>query len=121
MSERLASTRVGRGSPGLLKAGVVQHRGRTFRSASLSAHVAYLERDGVTRGGEKAHLFGATEDRADAMAFAGRGLDDFVDRSAPAKKRRGKLARFSRRGDGIGAHVSLLGARGCGRRSIVTL
>jgi type IV secretory pathway VirD2 relaxase len=58
------------------KACVVRHRGRAFRSAPLSAHIAYLERDGVTRDGEKAHMFGATEDRADAMAFARRGLDD---------------------------------------------
>jgi hypothetical protein len=60
----------------VVKARVVQHRGRAFRSAPLSAHVAYLERDGVTRGGEKAHVFSATEDRSDAMSFAGRGLDD---------------------------------------------
>jgi type IV secretory pathway VirD2 relaxase len=60
----------------VVKARVVRHTGRAFRSAPLSAHVAYLERDGVTRGGEKAHVFSATEDRADAMAFAGRGLDD---------------------------------------------
>ena len=33
-------------------------------------------RDGVTRDGGKAHMFGATEDRADAMAFAKAGLDD---------------------------------------------
>jgi type IV secretory pathway VirD2 relaxase len=60
----------------VVKVRVVRHTGRVFRSAPLSAHVAYLERDGVTRGGEKAHVFSATEDRADAMAFAGRGLDD---------------------------------------------
>jgi type IV secretory pathway VirD2 relaxase len=60
----------------VVKARVVRHRGRAFRSAPLSAHVAYLERDGVTRGGEKAHMFGATEDRADAMAFAKRSVDD---------------------------------------------
>jgi type IV secretory pathway VirD2 relaxase len=60
----------------VVKATVVQHRGRALRSAPLSAHVAYLERDGVTRGGEKAHVFSATEDRSDALAFAGRGLDD---------------------------------------------
>jgi type IV secretory pathway VirD2 relaxase len=58
----------------VVKARVVRHTGRALRSALLSAHVAYLERDGVTRGGEKAHVFSATEDRADA--FAGRGLDD---------------------------------------------
>jgi len=60
----------------VVKARIVRHRGRAFRSAPLSAHVAYLVRDGVTRDGGKAHMFGATEDRADAMAFAKAGLDD---------------------------------------------
>jgi hypothetical protein len=32
----------------VVKARVVRHQGRAFRSAPLSAHVAYLERDGVT-------------------------------------------------------------------------
>ena len=50
----------------VVKARVVRHRGRAFRSAPLSANIAYLERDGVTRGGEKAHMFGATEDRVDS-------------------------------------------------------
>jgi type IV secretory pathway VirD2 relaxase len=44
---------------------VVRHQGRAFRSAPLSAHVAYLERDGVNRDGGKDHMFGATEDRAE--------------------------------------------------------
>jgi type IV secretory pathway VirD2 relaxase len=60
----------------VVKARVVRHKGRAFRSAPLSAHVAYLERDGVTRDGGKARMFGAVEERADAMAFARRGLDD---------------------------------------------
>jgi type IV secretory pathway VirD2 relaxase len=60
----------------VVKARIVRHKGRAFRSAPLSAHIAYLERDGVTRDGEKAHMFGATEDRPDAMAFARRGMDD---------------------------------------------
>jgi type IV secretory pathway VirD2 relaxase len=55
---------------------VVRHRGRAFRSAPLSAQVAYLERDGVIRDGEKGRMFGAAEDRADAVAFARRGLND---------------------------------------------
>jgi type IV secretory pathway VirD2 relaxase len=55
---------------------VVRHQGRSFRSAPLSAHVAYLERDLVTRDGEKGCMFGAAEDRADAVAFARRGLND---------------------------------------------
>jgi hypothetical protein len=37
----------------VVKARVVRHQGRAFRSAPLSAHVAYLERDGVTRDGDK--------------------------------------------------------------------
>ncbi len=37
----------------VVKARVARHRGRAFRSAPLSAHIAYLERDGVTRDGEK--------------------------------------------------------------------
>jgi type IV secretory pathway VirD2 relaxase len=60
----------------VVKARVVRHRGRAFRSAPLSAHIVYLERDGVTRDGEKAHMFGASEDRSDAAAFARRGHDD---------------------------------------------
>jgi type IV secretory pathway VirD2 relaxase len=60
----------------VVKARVVRHKGRAFRSAPLSAHVAYLERDGVTRDGGKARMFGTVEERADAMAFARRGLDD---------------------------------------------
>jgi hypothetical protein len=49
----------------VVKARVVRHQRRGFRSAPLSAHVAYLERDGVTRDGEKDRVFGATEDRTD--------------------------------------------------------
>jgi type IV secretory pathway VirD2 relaxase len=60
----------------VVKARVVRHRGRAFRSAPLSAHIAYLERDGVTRDGTSSHMFDATEDRSDAMGFARRGLDD---------------------------------------------
>ncbi len=60
----------------VVKARVVRHRGRAFRSAPLSAHIAYLERDGVTRDGEKAQMFSAAEDRADAADFARRGHDD---------------------------------------------
>jgi hypothetical protein len=60
----------------VVKAGVVRHLGRAFRSAPPSAHVAYVERDGVTRDGEKGRMFGAAKDRTDAMAFARRGLND---------------------------------------------
>src|SRR5215468_10618833 len=60
----------------VVKARVVRHQGRTFRSAPLAAHVAYLERDGVTRDGEKAHMFNAEKDRADVAAFSKRCNDD---------------------------------------------
>ncbi len=60
----------------VVKARVVRHAGRASRSAPLAAHIAYLERDGVTRGGEKAHMFSAAEDRSDAAAFARRCHDD---------------------------------------------
>jgi len=60
----------------ILKARVARHRNRAFRAAPLTAHIAYLERDGVTRDGEKAHMFSAAEDRADTFAFARRSHDD---------------------------------------------
>jgi hypothetical protein len=41
----------------VVKARVVRHQGRAFHAAPLSAHVAYLERDGVTRDGEKGCMF----------------------------------------------------------------
>src|SRR4051794_12312921 len=54
----------------LVKARVVRHRGRTFRSAPLATHVAYLKREGVTRDGVKAHMFDADTDHTDEKAFA---------------------------------------------------
>ena len=60
----------------VVKARVVRHKSRALRSAPLAAHVAYLERDGVTREGDKARTFSATEDRCDAAAFASRCHDD---------------------------------------------
>jgi type IV secretory pathway VirD2 relaxase len=56
----------------IVKARVVRHRSHRFRAAPLATHVAYLRREGVTRDGEKAHMFDATSDRADEKAFAGR-------------------------------------------------
>ena len=46
------------------------------RMAPLSAHLAYLKREGVTRDGSPAHMFGADTDRADDRAFAERCKDD---------------------------------------------
>ncbi len=58
------------------KARVVRHHGARFRSAPLPKHIAYLKREGVTRGGEDARLFDAASDTADEHAFAERCADD---------------------------------------------
>ncbi len=60
----------------VVKARVARHAGRAFRSAPVSAHVAYLKREGVTRDGEKARMFDAQTDRADDAGFADRTKDD---------------------------------------------
>ncbi len=56
-----------------VKARVVRHIAGT---AKLMAHVAYLQRDGVTRDGAAGRLFGAEGDAADGRAFAERSADD---------------------------------------------
>ena len=57
----------------VIKARVVRHSGR---AAPLGTHLAYLRRDGVTRDGEKARLFGPEMEAADGPAFAERCEDD---------------------------------------------
>ncbi|MAS14764.1 MAG: type VI secretion protein [Nitratireductor sp.] len=57
----------------VIKARVVRH---TARTASLGQHLNYLRREGVTRDGEKARLFGAETENADASVFAERCQDD---------------------------------------------
>lgn len=52
-------------------------RGRQFVSAkAVDAHLRYLERDGVTRDGEKGQVYSADQDVADGSAFLDRGRDD---------------------------------------------
>lgn len=66
-------------SPGrrvVVMARIVRHQGKQFRSAPLSKHVAYLKREGVTRDGVDARMFGATTEDADTKAFAQRCEDD---------------------------------------------
>ncbi|WP_226562252.1 relaxase/mobilization nuclease domain-containing protein [Salipiger thiooxidans] len=63
----------GRSRNVVIKTRVVRH---TAGSAPLAAHLNYLGRDGVTRDGEKAHLFGPEGDHMDAGAFAERCRDD---------------------------------------------
>ena len=57
----------------VVKARVVRNNGR---SAPLATHLTYLRREGVTRDGEKAKLFGPGEEEMDAKAFAERCEDD---------------------------------------------
>ncbi|QDX27012.1 DUF3363 domain-containing protein [Sphingomonas suaedae] len=60
----------------VIKARVVRHAGPRYRSAPLARHIAYLERDGVTRDGRDASMFDARSDQASGDAFAGRCTDD---------------------------------------------
>jgi type IV secretory pathway VirD2 relaxase len=66
----------GSGRRVLVKALPVRHRIGGRRSAPLSAHVAYLKREGVTRDGAPTHMFDAESDRADDRGFAERCKDD---------------------------------------------
>lgn len=56
----------------VVKARVVRHKGTRYRAAPLAKHIAYLERDGVTRDGRDASIFDAQGDAADRTAFASR-------------------------------------------------
>lgn len=61
----------------LVKALPVTHRSRTGRRmAPLSAHVAYLKREGVTRDGSPTRMFDAAGDNADDRSFTDRCKDD---------------------------------------------
>src|SRR3546814_7499800 len=55
---------------------VVRHAGTKFRVAPIARHVAYLEREGVTRDCAPAQRFDAGSDRTDREAFAARCEDD---------------------------------------------
>ncbi len=56
-----------------VKARVVRNRGER---GPLARHLNYLRREGVTRDGERARMFGPETDDADAKEFADRGKDD---------------------------------------------
>jgi type IV secretory pathway VirD2 relaxase len=52
-------------------------RGRQFVSAmAVDAHLRYLQRDGVTRNGERGQVYSADRDVADGRAFLDRGRED---------------------------------------------
>jgi len=63
----------GRSRFAVIKTRVVRH---SRRSAPMGAHLSYLRREGVTRDGEKARLFGPGGDDLDAKEFAERCEDD---------------------------------------------
>ena len=66
----------GSGRRVLVKALPVRHRIGGRRMAPLTAHIAYLKREGVTRDGSPAGLFDADGDNADERGFAERCKDD---------------------------------------------
>ncbi|MER9365012.1 relaxase/mobilization nuclease and DUF3363 domain-containing protein [Mesorhizobium sp. M0518] len=63
----------GRSRSVIIKTRLVRHHAR---AALLAAHLTYLRREGVTRDGEKARLFGPQADAVDGGAFAERCNDD---------------------------------------------
>ncbi|TIU28722.1 MAG: type VI secretion protein, partial [Mesorhizobium sp.] len=63
----------GRSRTVIIKTRLVRHHAR---GAPLAAHLSYLRREGVTRDGEKARLFGPETDQVDGGAFAARCGDD---------------------------------------------
>lgn len=54
----------------------VRHSGGGRRMAPLSAHISYLQREGVTRDGSQTRMFDEAGDRADDRGFAERCQDD---------------------------------------------
>ena len=77
----------------VVKARVVRHKGRAFRSAPLTAHLSYLKRDGVTRSGETGR-----DVRCGQRPCRWRGLRRTVQ-GRPASFQVHRLARGCRRHD----------------------
>lgn len=63
----------GRSRAVIIKTRLVRHH---VRAAPLAAHLTYLRREGVSRDGEKARLFGPEVGEVDGSAFAERCGDD---------------------------------------------
>ena len=59
-----------------VKARIVRHSGSRFTAAPIAQHLTYLKRDGVTRDGKDAELFGSGDGPSDGNAFAERCADD---------------------------------------------
>ena len=60
----------------VVKARVVRHQGKRFRSAPMAKHLGYLQRDGVGQDGRDADLFGSERDDLERDGFATRCEDD---------------------------------------------
>ena len=60
----------------VVKARIVRHQGKRFRSAPLAKHLGYIQRNGVGQDGRDAELFGADGDDLDRSSFAERCEDD---------------------------------------------
>lgn len=60
----------------LVKARVVRHAGSRFSAAPLFRHIAYLAREGVSRDGKDAELFGSDASAVDGGSFAERCAGD---------------------------------------------
>lgn len=60
----------------VIKARIVRHKGVRFTAAPLARHIAYLQRDGVSRDGKDAELFNADSDNAGGEAFSEKCADD---------------------------------------------
>lgn len=75
---RTASVRANRLLTGRSRLATVKTRivRNTGRRATLRAHLNYLRREGVTRGGERARMFGPDIDEADVKAFSERCEED---------------------------------------------
>jgi len=59
-----------------VEARIVRHSGSRFTAAPLAQHLTYLKRDGVTRDGNDAELFGSGDEPIDGGAFAEGCADD---------------------------------------------
>jgi type IV secretory pathway VirD2 relaxase len=59
-----------------VKARIVRHSASRFTAAPLTQHLTYLKRDGVTRDGKDAELFGSGDGTVDGGAFSERCADD---------------------------------------------
>src|ERR1700733_10821656 len=65
-------------------------RGRAFVSAkAVDAHLRYLQRDGVTKDGEKGQVYSAERDVEDGEAFVERGRRTATSSASSSRPRTG--------------------------------